>query len=156
MHENLPRWDIEPEVRPGAVIPVPEYSDKDWCVLVNYLYGGKGYKVEVFAATYRISKTTNDGRVIPAEYTLHAIRDSEEELTPHLITGIFKSVEIKLEFATEPTGGPVIQSPFARLEFAHDVDEGTKLGHIKGQDVLVPLNRMNALTLEMDNLSGNQ
>lgn len=147
MNERLPRWDIVPEMRLAETIPIPDKSDRDWCVIVNYLFGGKGYRTEVLAATFRLSKLTGDGLVIPAEYTMHEIRDTGRELTPHLLVGHFKNVEVRPNFETEVSGG-LVPMPFARLEYAYDDTAGEPLGQTKGQDVLVPLNRMRELRLE--------
>jgi hypothetical protein len=145
--QQLPRWDVEPELSPRESLPIPEKADKNWCAMVNYLYAGKGYRTELMAAVFLRSKLTSDGRPIPAEYTWHEIREGEEELTPHTFAGFLKSIEIKPALKSE-VQGPLIEQAYARLGYAFDIDSGEQLGAIAGQDIVVPLSRTNELILE--------
>jgi hypothetical protein len=148
MNEELPRWDIEPQLAVEEILPIPVTADRDWCALVNFMYGNRNYKTEIFSDHFLRSKLTTDDRVVPANYEVKKIVDAYGELEAHSFVGFFMNVSMRKTFNTAELHKPLQETLFARLSYVVDLDYGIDLCKTSQQHVLVPLMRMDNLFLE--------
>ncbi len=143
----MPKWDIVPTLRDIEEIPIPEVPDGEWCAMVNYMYAGRGYQLQMLADHYSVAKMSEDGHKPTQSYYLREPKDYQGDPDEHYIIGLFNSIEMRPDWKSDSYSGPLHKVPFVRLTHAVDLDEIRQLT-VPNQHVLVPVTRIQELRLE--------